>query len=303
MVEKRLEFWPERSPVRPIAFVTMARDEEIFLKAWICNGLRINPDADFYILDHASTVPLSVALEDFCSEWKGQINFIRIPAIPFDDDYKAMALSGLAKTLIHSHAVVVSSDCDELLVGLGIHSTAVYPKLLEIAHFCAPIGFEIVQHPHAEKQFDPLVPVTEQRNFGFFAAGYTKPVVWRGRTEFGAGLHRIRDDFAYESTLALLHLRSVDTQISASRATLRRQYDLSESQLKNGRDAHWRRPIEQKIDLHQKLLASPVIESASVVLPQFLDELKNKHSINGGGFWGHDIKSVSGFCSLDGILG
>lgn len=302
MVEKRLEFWPRRSPVAPIAFVTMARDEGVFLKAWIENGLRIHADASFYVIDHASESPLSDSLREYFECRSLDLNFVRIPAVPFDDDFKAMSLSNLAKILVHSHEVVVSSDCDELIVGLGCPINEVYQKLLVGGDIVAPVGFEIVQHSDRETDFDPRMPVTMQRRFGFFAAGYTKPVIWRRRTEFGAGLHRVRDEFHYDRSLALLHLRSVDVKISNERASLRRQYDLSDEQIAHGRDAHWRRPVGQKVDLFAKLKGCATLPSASEVLPGFMDELKKSYGANSGGFWGHAINTVSEFCDLGPLL-
>lgn len=298
MAEKRLEFWPARSPVCPIAFITMARDEEIFLKAWIENGLRVHKSAVFYIIDHASVVPLAETLKDFIEQREIQANFIRLPAVPFDDDFKAMSLSGLAKSLVHCYDVVVVSDCDELLVGLKIPMENVYEELLKIERFAAPIGFEIVQHTMLEGEFNPAVPILQQRNFGFFAGGYTKPVIWRGRTEFGAGLHKIRDDFLYLPNLALLHLRSVDKVISDNRANLRRQYELSESQKEQGRGVHWRRPIEQKVDLFRKLREANMLTNAGSIMPNFLDGMKESYGMNGAGFWGHNISMVSEFTDL-----
>jgi hypothetical protein len=302
MVEKRLEFWPTRSPVAPIAFVTMARDEEIFLRAWIENGLRIHADAAFYVLDHASVSPLADTLRAYIDERSLNVSFVRIPAVPFDDDFKAMALSNLAKMLVHSHEVVVSSDCDELLVGLGCPMSELYSRVLACGNIVAPVGFEIVQHAEKEGDFDPTVPVSTQRRFGFFAAGYTKPVIWRRRTEFGAGLHRVRDEFEYERSLALLHLRSVDVKISNERAALRRQFDLSDGQIAHGRDAHWRRPVEQKVDLFKKLIGCGALPNASDILPGFMDELGKSYGPNTGGFWGHNINAVSEFCDLGPLL-
>ena len=138
MAEFRIEFWPERTPIAPIAFLTMARDETFMLKAWISNGLRISPDAEFFVLDHASVPALSETLADFIAEVGAKVNFTRLPSIPFDDSFKAMALSGQAKMLVQCFDVVVTTDCDELLVGLGVEDSKVLPKLQELGGITAP---------------------------------------------------------------------------------------------------------------------------------------------------------------------
>ncbi|MFF2245800.1 hypothetical protein ACFVTM_16650 [Arthrobacter sp. NPDC058130] len=298
----RLEFWPERTPEAPIAFLTMARDETVLLEAWVNNGLRICPDAAFFVLDHASSPSLSESLRSRADYGGVNLNFINIPAVPFDDDFKAMALSGFAKTLLHCYEIVVSTDCDELLVGLGMRADDVMPKLQTLTGITAPIGFEIVQHTVKESSFDPSQPIELQRGYGFFASGYTKPVIWKRRSEFGAGLHRSREDFAYETSLGLLHLRSVDHQMALERAAQRRQYELSAGQIDHGRGGNWLRPQEQKVDFFAQLRSLEVIPGFEGVLKTFYTDLIVTHQKNGGGFWGHNISKTSEYCEISSVL-
>lgn len=302
MAEFRLEFWPARSPEAPIAFLTMARDETTLLEAWVKNGLRICPEAAFFVIDHASSPSLSESLAN-CPEYSGlNINFINIPPIPFDDDFKAMALSGFAKMLLHCYDIVVSTDCDELLVGLGMGADKVLSKLQSLDGITAPIGFEIVQHTDKEAPFDASQDIELQRGYGFFASGYTKPVIWKTRSEFSAGLHRSREDFAYETSLGLLHLRSVDQEMSLERAAQRRQYEISAGQVDQGRGGNWLTPPEKKADFFARLRSLDEIPTFSDLLDGFYSELTESHHKNGGGFWGHNISKTSNYCDISGVL-
>jgi hypothetical protein len=302
MSEMRIEFWPKQESIAPIAFVTMARDEEAFLSSWIENGRKICPDAAFYVLDHASVRPLSHFAMKYLSSNGVDISVFRIPSVPFDDDFKSMALSSLAKSLLHCYEVVVTSDCDELLVGFGIRTKDILPKLRAASGVIAPIGFEVVQHLEKEKPFDPSAPVQSQRNYGFFASGYTKPVIWKKRTEFGAGLHRTRDGFSYDVSLGLLHLRSVDASISEERAAQRRSYSLSESQVMLGRGANWQRQVEKKIDFFSKVAKMEDIQDAGSIMDDFLKNVRDSYEKNIGGFWGHNISINSDYCNISNLL-
>ncbi|CAH0157810.1 MULTISPECIES: hypothetical protein [unclassified Arthrobacter] len=302
MADFRLEFWPARSRQAPIAFLTMARDETILLEAWVKNGLRICPEAAFYVIDHASSPSLSESLANSPGYNGVNLNFVSIPPVPFDDDFKAMAMSGFAKMLLHCYDIVVATDCDELLVGLGIGADEVLPKLQSLDGITAPIGFEIVQHTEKEAPFDPSQDIELQRGYGFFASGYTKPVIWKARSEFGAGLHRSREDFAYETSLGLLHLRSVDQEMSLERAAQRRQYELSVGQVDQGRGGNWLNPQEKKADFFAGLRSVDVIPTFNDLLEGFYGELTETHHKNGGGFWGHNINRRSNYCDISSVL-
>lgn len=302
MADFRIEFWPPATPQAPIAFLTMARDETFMMRAWIENGLRISPDAEFFVLDHGSEPALADTLTEYTETRGVKINFTRIPPVPFDDSFKAMALSNFAKILLQCYEIVVTTDCDELLVGLGIPDSEVLSKLQSFAGIVAPIGFEIVQHISRENAFDPAIEIEKQRAYGFLTSGYTKPVIWKKRSEFSAGLHAIRDDFEYEPTLGLLHLRSVDASISTSRAAQRREVELAPSQLKAGRGGHWKKAPEQKINFFAKLNGLDAIPEYQDVFPGFMDAMATMHKKNDSGFYGHNISQNSDYCHIGDVL-
>ena len=213
-----------------------------------------------------------------------------------------MAMSGFSKMLLHCSDIVVATDCDELLVGLGIGADEVLPKLQSLEGISAPIGFEIVQHTDIEAPYDPTKDIEVQRGYGFFASGYTKPVIWKARSEFGAGLHRSREDFAYETSLGLLHLRSVDEGMSLERPAQRRQYEISVGQADQGRGGNWLTPPEKKVDFFARLRSLDVIPTFNDLLDGFHGELTDTHHKNGGGFWGHNISKTSDYCDISGEL-
>lgn len=293
----RIDFYPPPKPVKPLAFVTMAKNEFEFIEAWILNGLSISPDAHFYIIDHASSPPIKDTVDQISVELRKVVSVINIPGISFDDDFKAMAISGLAKMLLQAFEIVVATDCDELLYGNGVAQGDVLGVIKSGAEIISPIGFEVVQHVDREGKFNPAVPIFKQRRFGFFASGYSKPVIWRKGTEFGAGLHRCRDEFGYESSLLLAHLRSVDQGIAAARSEQRRIFDLSEEQIRKGRDTYWRNESWKRINFFERLRKADV-QPMDKIMPDFVKRMEGTYHRNAGSFWGHDISLTSVYCEL-----
>lgn len=272
------------------------------MKAWIENGLRVCPEAEFFVLDHGSTPDLSDMLSEFIVDRGVKVNFTKIPPVPFDDEFKAMALTSFAKILLQCFEIVVTTDCDELLVGLGLRDSEVLEKLRAIEGIAAPIGFEIVHHIAREQPFNSLKPIELQRAYGFLTSAYTKPVIWKKRSEFGPGLHSVRDDFSYEPTLGLLHLRSVDAAVSDQRAEDRRGYTLSAGQVDSGRGRHWGRTAGQRADFFARLDSTQSIPAYQDEFPAFYRNVVEDHKKNGGGFYGHNIRLTSGYCNIGELL-
>lgn len=290
---------PETSAVLPIAFVTMARDEEIYLHAWIQQGIRISRQAVFYIYDHASNPALSISVGSHYAESGIDLNFIALPAMPFDDDFKAMALSNLAKTLLSAYQVVVVSDADELIIGYNIANDEILPILLSAEPFVAPIGFEFVQHKTKERPFDPFQPIGGQRRYGFFSAAYSKPIIWRACSEFGAGLHRLHHDFSYCPSLLLAHLRSIDITTNIQRAEQRKRIHFSNSHLAAQRQSNWL--AGHSTDFHEELLKIENVPHQDEIFSKFILSLQAAHCQTNG-FYGHGIKLTTEYCDISSAL-
>ena len=90
----------------------------------------------------------------------------------------------------------------------------------------------------------------------------------------------------------------MDAAISESRATQRREFELSSSQLKAGRGGHWQRPAEKKLNWFAKLNSLDTIPEYQDVLPAFMDSMVGTHKKSGSGFYGHNISQTSDYCHI-----
>lgn len=294
--------WPQRTPVSSVACITMARDEEFFLEIWVKHYLALIPDAQLFILDHASEKPVS----DFIKEAIGgedalKVTIIRLPDFPFDDDYKAAALSSLANILIHGYRCVVISDADEIVVPIDRNVDLSVALMNSVAECTAPLGFEPVERRGEERPFDPSAPVFDQRSYGFFTSGYSKPCIWRNQGAISAGLHKATLDFEYSDDLLLVHLRSVDEKMSLERARRRREVSLSNNQNSKGYGATWKTPSDKKISFFTKLESIKQVIDASDIVEEFKYSIKASRSLRGKMF-GHDISLTSEMCDIRSVL-
>ena len=264
-----------------VGLVTMVKNEDTFLIHWLTHYQRIIDQPRFYILDDASDkvdtreIVRQVGAEENC-------DVIRLPVGPFSDTYKSKAISSLANILIHRHTIVLASDVDEIITPIGEARSQDFEELLRTAPepFASPIGVLPVHDISEEPDFDPFLPLAEQRSWGFLHGGSTKPLIWKGQeAQFTPGQHTLRGhQVPVITNLATMHLRWVDRKTALRRQEIRNETDFGEEQLEN-HGTHWRAKPEK---LLQNNLMNPRkhmegARSITEVSPEFIHTHMVKH--------------------------
>lgn len=286
--------WPSKERTKRLACVTMARDEEFFIEMYIKHYLRQESDVDFYIIDHSSRRPVAdLVREKFPDLQEGRVNVTRIPLIPFDDDYKSMALSSIGSIACGAYDIVIVSDADELV-------TAVEGGLVETclsipADVIAPLGFEVVQNRKCEAPYDLNSPVYPQRRHGYFKASETKPVIWKLATLVGPGIHKCLYPYEITERIMLTHMRFADFDQAQSRVNHRRNVEFSKNQIDRKYGTYWAAPELARMQFFLEIEKS-VLEDAEEVMMSFQRTVSESLHKNPQGYYGTDLTLQSKYC-------
>lgn len=282
-----------------IALVTMARDDHAYLAQWISHYTRELPQARFYVLDHGSLDSLrGFVARTFPPEIQQRINVIELPRFRFDDEAKSFHVSQLANILLYSFGTIVASDVDEILVPspFAEHSLRQSLLALESSHTC-PIGLDIVQDVETEAAFDFTGDIRAQRQVGYLNSSYSKPIIWKRRAAFSAGLHGLSESYTYTTDLLLCHLQNVDRDTTLQREKARRETDFSERQIASRQGAFWKTERENMFEkLCNQSRIWPLDQEA---LRNFRDYLQTRHFRDSYGNYSHGVNNRSPFYRVE----
>jgi len=206
-----------------IAFVTMVRDEPVFLPLWVRHYAAIAPRAQLFILFDGLDQQVPDAA-DGCQ-------VLRLPqgvAGPGWDDARWRMLSGFANTLLERFDVVVLNDVDELIVldpEAGDDLAAAFAEAADIG-VISPFAIELVHRTDLEPEPLNLTrPLLAQRRHGRINASYCKPCIVARKVIWSLGGHY--SDFPtlhLSRKLFLFHLRAMDAGLLRDRQVLRRAH-------------------------------------------------------------------------------
>lgn len=297
---KTQSFWPSRETIKRLACVTMVRDEEFFLELMLNHYSRMSNDVDFFIIDHASKVPVSDFIKEKINNIHcGRINVIRIPPIPFDDDYKSSSLSSLANMVVAAYDVVIVSDVDEIVIPIG-------GDLVDIAMrdgngVIAPLGFEAIHHRSVEGEYRVEKSFTEQRRYGYFRAAESKPVIWKQPNTAGPGLHKSLEKFDFNENLILAHLRYIDYTRSRERIIHRQSVNFSMNQSNRGYGSYWGASVEAREAIFDKVMEASYSDT-QYSIKDFTHRVRGSLTVQQGGYYGPDLSISSDFCDIHSVL-
>lgn len=290
-------YWPPRETIKRLACVTMVRDEDFFLEVFVNHYTRMYSDVDFFIIDHASINPVSEFARSRLKHIpQGRINVIRIPPIPFDDNYKSSAISSLANMALAAYDVVIVSDIDEIVIPIG--GDIVEIAMADRSEIIAPLGFEAIHHTKVEKSYEPDHPFLSQRRYGYFRAAESKPVIWKAHNTASPGLHKSVNKFDFNERLILAHLRYVDFRKSRDRIEHRQSINFSKNQKHHGYGAYWSASTEAREEIFKKAASSHFV-SAQTLIPEFIKSMRDSISLQPQGYHGPDLSISSPFCELN----
>ncbi len=210
----------ETKPLKRIAAITMARNDEFFLSRWIkYYGDRIGTENLYIYLD---------GTDQIIPENAGKSHITKLPHTDMSraagDKYRIGLMSDLAKKLLSEYDIVIGCDCDEFLVvdpdtGMDL---AEYLSSKKIKTTLSGIGLDIGQNLEHEKTLDPTKTFLSQRGYALLSTRYTKPVVLNKPVSWGSGFHRVKNhNFHIDKNLYLLHFGAIDMEMLLTKAANR----------------------------------------------------------------------------------
>ncbi|AFW02052.1 hypothetical protein BAR24_13515 [Gluconobacter oxydans] len=196
--------YPDGMIKKPLAVVTMVYNEPEHLLAWRRHyGAQVGEQA-CYVIDHGST--------DGSTDLLGQINRIRIPRSPQDDERRTRAVGKFCDSLLEWYESVIYVDVDELLLA----DPALFPSLTHFAQanirpVVTATGLDVIHRPESEAALDYTRLVSFQRQHVRFSSAMCKPVLIRTSVTWAPGFHCCAE-MAPEmgAPLFLFHLRYAD---------------------------------------------------------------------------------------------
>ncbi|KXV64946.1 hypothetical protein AD950_07490 [Gluconobacter oxydans] len=189
---------------KPLAVVTMVYNEPEHLQLWRRHYGAQAGEAACYVIDHGS--------DDGSTEHLGQVNVVRIPRSPQDDERRTRAIGKFCDSLLEWYDSVIYTDVDEILLA----DPAFVPSLTEFALLNrSPVvtatGFDVIHIPDEEASFDYSRPFSLQRRHLRFSSAMCKPVLTRIPITWAPGFHCCEEAVpSLAAPLFLFHLRYAD---------------------------------------------------------------------------------------------
>lgn len=203
-----------------LAFATMVRNDDFFLRLWIAHYAAHVPKSHLFILfDGLDQTPPPEAKGCQC------LFLPRAEMGPGWDNRRWAMLSDFAATLLGRFGVVTLNDVDELLVN-DPASDETLPEALARAlqvGVISPFALEMVHRRDLEPvPLDRARPVLEQRRFVRLNASYCKPCVISNPVRWSLGGHYSNHPKLHlDRSLYLFHLRYVDRDMLLARQAMR----------------------------------------------------------------------------------
>lgn len=210
----------QKSKLKKIAAITMARNDEFFLTRWIkYYGDEIGTENLYIYLDGTDQVTPKNA---------GAAHIKKLPHTDMPraagDKYRIGLMNDLARELLKSYDIVIGCDCDEfLIVDTNTNKTlAEYLSGIKIRNTVSGLGLDVGQNMNCESTLDTSAPILPQREYALLSTRYTKPVVKNAPVDWGSGFHSISGhNFHIDKNLYLLHFGAVDMQMLEQKAAAR----------------------------------------------------------------------------------
>lgn len=206
--------------LKKVVAITMARNDEFFLRKWVdYYGRELGNENLYIILDGTDQNEPQNA---------SGANIIKLPHTDMSrtagDKYRIGKISDLANELFKKYDIVIGCDSDEfLVVDPAIKkSLREYLSSIKIKTTVSGLGLDIGQNMETEKQLDLSKPMLEQREYALLSTRYTKPVVLSQPARWGSGFHHVKGkNFHIDKNLYLLHFGAVDMNMLIKKAEKR----------------------------------------------------------------------------------
>jgi hypothetical protein len=219
----------------PIAIATMVYNERVNLPIWIRHDRAQCPGAHL-VIDHGS--------DDGSTDGLADVTVITLPRTPLDEAGRVRIVEGVQRDLLLDHAVVICTDCDEILLADPQRHASLAAFLDAVPDdFIAPAGVHVLHDFETEPALDPSAPILAQRRFVEFGSGMCKPMIGRVPLAWDVGFHGSDQRPAYRPDLIHFHLGDVDRDIALHRLALTRAITWSDASLAAATASISARPI------------------------------------------------------------
>ncbi len=198
----------------PLAVVTMVYNEADFLPIWLRHYTRAVGAANCYVIDHGSN--------DGSTDNLGQVNVIRIPRSPMDENKRCRFVSDLCSSLLTWFDAAAYTDVDEMLVA----DPAIAPDLISLLDLAAPevitaFGVNVLHRLHHDLPLHDGAPISAQRRWIYPTGAMAKPLITRRPIQWPPGFHSY-DGRPLFHGLFNMHLAQVDYDMALRRQAKRR---------------------------------------------------------------------------------
>lgn len=198
--------------MKRIAALTMARNDDFYLRKWVeYYGGQLGRENLYIFLDGLDQV-----VGDFCAGTHAQaVEKIGSQVIEAEKG-RLRFLSGKAAELLSAgYDLVIGVDADEFIIAdpkLGM-SLPEYLSSLKIKDSISALGLDFGQKIGEEEEIREDEPFLHQRHYAQLGTRYTKPSIIAKPLVWGSGFHRIKGhNFHIAKDLYLFHFGYFDLQ-------------------------------------------------------------------------------------------
>ena len=196
--------------MKRIAALTMARNDDFYLRKWVeYYGAQLGRENLYIFLDGLDQV-----VGDFCAGTHAQaVEKIGSQVIEAEKGRLRFLSGKAAELLAGGYDLVIGVDADEFIVvdpKLGM-SLPAYLSTLKIKDSVSALGLDFGQKIGEEEEIREDEPFLHQRHYAQLGTRYTKPSIVAKPLVWGSGFHRIKGhNFHIAKDLYLFHFGYFD---------------------------------------------------------------------------------------------
>jgi glycosyl transferase family 2 len=216
-----------------IAIMTMVYNESTNLPIWMRHYRRIAPNANLFVIDHAS--------DDGSTALLSGVNKIPLPRNELDERDRTFLINSLQQGFLRYYDIVIYTDCDELLVPDPAKSAKLDTYLWDQPYsYASPVGINVLHIADIEPPIDVTRPLLLQRRYGQFRSTLCKPVITRIALTWEPGFHNSNRRPNIDKNLYLFHIKQIDKDEALRRQHIVQQLPWSAADIEANHGAHHR---------------------------------------------------------------
>lgn len=196
--------------MKKIAAITMARNDDFYLRKWVAYyGSQLGRENLYIYLDG-----LDQTVGDYCDGTHAQaVEKIGNQVVAAEKGRLSFLSEKAARLMADGYDLVIGVDADEFIVvdpALGL-SLPEYLSRVKVKGSLSALGLDFGQKLGEEADITEDRPFLQQRHYAQIGTRYTKPSILAQPLRWGSGFHRIKGhNFHIAKDLYLLHFGYFD---------------------------------------------------------------------------------------------